>query len=74
MPVLEAMHLGLPVVLRAGTAAEELYEEEDFMFNNNNEAVSVIQELIFKGEIDLCLKNKIERIMKLTSQFMLIAQ
>jgi glycosyltransferase involved in cell wall biosynthesis len=46
VPVLEAMYLGLPVVLRSGTAASEVAGEAGFIYLCNHEATMHVRSLL----------------------------
>jgi len=51
VPVLEAMHFGLPVILRSGTAAGELLGLEEAEFTTVQECCARISQFIEKGQI-----------------------
>jgi len=46
VPVLEAMHLGLPVVLRSGTAATEVLNAPNFEYTTNPTCAHLIQDIV----------------------------
>lgn len=50
IPVLEAMHIGLPVVLKAGTAADELAEGACLSVVSYQDAAEKLKELIFDSD------------------------
>lgn len=50
IPVLEAMHAGLPVVLRRGTAASEVAQEAGLVFDTVDEAAAHITWLLARDE------------------------
>jgi glycosyltransferase involved in cell wall biosynthesis len=68
VPVLEAMHLGLPVVLRSGTAAGEVAAEAGQVFDKPAEAAVTILRLARNAHmVEAMVKAGLERSMLITS-------
>jgi glycosyltransferase involved in cell wall biosynthesis len=51
VPVLEAMHLGLPVVLRSGTAAGEVAAEAGQAFDEPDQAAATVLNLVRSADL-----------------------
>jgi glycosyltransferase involved in cell wall biosynthesis len=69
VPVLEAMHLGLPVVLRSGTAAGEVAAEAGQAFAEPDQAAATVLNLVQSPHMrGAMVKAGFERSRQLTSQ------
>lgn len=69
VPVLEAMHLGLPAVLRSGTAAGEVAAEAGCEFDEPTQAAVTVLGLVQSTHLgEAMVKAGFERSIKLTSQ------